>query len=228
MHLRLQNSLQRQWRIADSLKLEVGGIIRENIAITITTGKEKEVIPECSQEYRFDTFHTHPFHAWMTDRSYIEELGLIEFPSGPDVSQLLGCNDKRYPIERTEHIVGQNGVISVHTSAKLIRAFRDMQPNHKRAFVKTIEEYAAVLNILVQLNLLKGTTYLRRMRTLKFIDLNNLVKKILADPEVGGKDELRGYLLVFGTDRWMTYLASYPAEMDGFDISQVVFPPVNK
>ena len=223
MDRRLLRSLRHQWQIADSLKVEIGGIIRGNVAFAITTGTEREVIPDCTVEFRFETFHTHPFKQWKTDRSYISETGMVEFPSGPDVSQLLGCNDETTPITRTEYIVGQNGVVRVRTTEGLIQFYSTLNVKEKRLLERCVEQYAWILNTLVQINLFSGAKYTRRLRHLQFDNLDETIRKILADPNIKGKDILMENIWLFANDRFKNMFALFPKDIDGFEVTQGQF-----
>lgn len=220
MDRRLLRSFQNQWRIANSLKVEIGGIVRGNVAFAINIGTEQEVIPDCTVEFRFETFHTHPFKQWQTDRSYISETGIVEFPSGPDIAQLLGCNDETRPVSRTEHIVGQNGVVSVRTTSELIKFYTSLSAYEKKTFEDCVEQYARILGTLVQINLFGGAKYMRLLRHIQLNTLNDTIRELLADPTVQGKDILLENIWLFGHNDSKHIFAMFPEQVDGFEVAQ--------
>lgn len=125
--------------------------------------------------------------------SYIDETGLVEFPSGNDCSQLLQCPlDDDKIISRVDYVVGQNGVVRLETTQELIEYVN--QAPHFRKFIKLLQEYSFYLIGLVQQDMLSGESYIQFMEFIDFGALNDIAHQVEANQKMDANEKEKLYM----------------------------------
>ena len=175
----IQN-LHNVWVLAESrYKVEVNGHLRENdIPVLIKLGKRKGVEPDCDIAYKYTTFHTHP----QLESEYDERLmwGQIAptIISGPDMSQLFGCNAER-PVIRTELVIGEFGIVEARTTEASIAFYSGLTPQDRNLFELLIECNGDLCSDLLVFGIISAD---RMKYQLEHID-NRIFSRIMADKD---------------------------------------------
>jgi hypothetical protein len=215
------SKLRDIWNYADSLgyRVEVGGYVTTtgNYIITVEGHEgEASVRHDCDTEWQSTTFHSHPRWDQPIETRKHNAKDFPTLPSGPDVAQLLTCNDPsgQSTVPRQEVIIGEFGAISIEPNQAMVDRYQDLNNEWREYYSECVAQYVKQLQRFYEFGFIGPKSYVRLMNSFQFKDLLELREDAKNNPQLT-KDELKSILEVgndtsFDQDNWEIF-----ADLDG-------------